>query len=86
MEKYNVLFRGKAAKQIKRLPPDYFRLVQTHIDGLSDDPYPPDSKKLEGEVGRSLRVGRYWVLYEVDDDAKQVVVYRVKHRREVYRR
>jgi len=86
VEKYNILFRGKAAKQMKRLPPDYFRLVQTHIDGLSSDPYPPDSKKLEGGVGRSLRVGQYRILYEVDDDAKQVIVYRVKHRREVYRR
>jgi mRNA interferase RelE/StbE len=86
MKKYSVLFRGKAARQIKRLPPDYFRLVQIHIDRLSDDPRPPDSKKLEGGVGRSLRVGQYRVLYEIDEDAKQVIVYRVKHRREVYRR
>ncbi|MFN8455653.1 MAG: type II toxin-antitoxin system RelE/ParE family toxin [Anaerolineae bacterium] len=37
------------------------------------------------EPGYSLRVGVYRILYEIDDAARVVTIYRVKHRREVYR-
>jgi len=32
-----------------------------------------------------LRIGNYRVIYEIDDDARRVIVLRVKHRREAYR-
>ena len=44
-----------------------------------------DSKKLKGDAGYSLRVGTYRVLYDIDDKAKVVTIYRIKHRREAYR-
>jgi mRNA interferase RelE/StbE len=85
MPKYEIFIRGKAARQIKQLPVEYFRLVSQHIDGLAEDPRPPDAKKLKGDLGYSLRVGVYRILYDVDDKAQTVTIYRVKHRREVYR-
>ena len=33
-----------------------------------------------------LRVGDWRILYTVDDPAREVHVYRIKHRREAYRR
>ncbi len=85
MPTYKILLRGKAAKQVQRLPPGYFRLVRQHIDVLAQDPRPPGIKKLQGSLGYSLRVGVYRILYDVDDEAGEVIIYRVKHRREVYR-
>lgn len=82
---YKIIFRGKAAKQAQKLPPDYFRLVSEHIDRLAHNPRPADAKKLTDEPGYSLRVGVYRILYEIDDPAQIVTVYRIKHRREVYR-
>ena len=70
MPKYEILVRGKASKQIKQLPAQYFRL---------------DAKKLKGDVGYSLRVGTYRILYDIDDEMQKVTIYRVKHRRDVYR-
>jgi mRNA interferase RelE/StbE len=35
--------------------------------------------------GYRLRVGDYRILYEIDDSARKVIVYRVKHRLEAYR-
>jgi len=32
-----------------------------------------------------IRVGRYRVVYEIDDKAQQVLITRIRHRREVYR-
>jgi len=42
MPKYEILVRGKAARQIKRVPAHYFRLVRQHIDGLAENLRPPD--------------------------------------------
>ena len=44
MPTYKILFRGKAARQVQQLPPDYFRLVARHIGDLAQTPRPPDAK------------------------------------------
>ena len=82
---YKILFRGKAAKQVKKLPPDYFRLVAPQIEALAQIPRPPGIKKLTNDPGYRLRVGVYRILYDIDDEARTVTIYRVGHRREVYR-
>ena len=47
---------------------------------------PHNSKKLSGGGSRwRIRVGDYRILYEIDDPQKVVKVYRIAHRREVYR-
>lgn len=82
---YQVDLRRKAAKDLSGVPKEYARLVARHIDALSDNPRPPDAKKLKGVGGYSLRVGVYRVLYDIDDAARRVTIFRIKHRREAYR-
>jgi mRNA interferase RelE/StbE len=54
---------------------------------LGGDPRPRGARKLEGGAGElRVRVGDYRIVYEVDDEALRVLVLRVAHRREVYRR
>lgn len=85
MPTYEILVRGKAAKQIKQLPVEYFRQVSQHIRRLAEEPRPPVSKRFKGNLGYTLRVGVYRILYDVDDEARTVTTFRVKHRRDVYR-
>ena len=82
---YNVRILRRAIKDIADLPKGYALLVSQHIDRLGDDPRPPDAKRLHGRTDYSLRVGVYRILYNIDDEAQVVTVYRVKHRREAYR-
>lgn len=82
---YKLQILRRAMKDIARLPHSYSRLVSEHIDGLAQNPRPPDSKPLTDQPGYRLRVGVYRILYEIDDAARLVTGYRVKHRREVYR-
>mgnify|MGYP000861939356 CR=1 FL=1 len=42
-------------------------------------------KELQGEEGYRARVGNYRILYTIDNGAVVVEVFRVGHRREVYR-
>lgn len=56
------------------------------IEKLKDDPFPQGVIKLEG-VERLYRivVGDYRIVYEVDTQAKQIMILYVRHRRDVYR-
>ena len=53
---------------------------------LGDEPFPKGSRKLTGyhDVYR-LRVGRYRILYSVEEDVLVVIILKVGHRRDVYR-
>lgn len=82
---YQIELRRQAYKDLESIPSDYKRLISEHIDSLELNPRPADSKKLKGDAGYSLRVGTYRVLYDIDDKAKMVTIYRIKHRREAYR-
>jgi mRNA interferase RelE/StbE len=68
------------------LPTDVQATVQEAIEGLAVNPRPHQAIKLAGakDIYR-LRVGRYRIVYTIDDQRKQVVIYRTGHRRDVYR-
>jgi mRNA interferase RelE/StbE len=52
--------------------PAGLREVLAAIDGLLDDPWPDNSFRIgESPAGR-LRVGRYRVVYEVEDTAVKI--------------
>ncbi|OIP40601.1 hypothetical protein AUJ95_04360 [Candidatus Desantisbacteria bacterium CG2_30_40_21] len=82
---YSVCILRQAIKDITILPKDYARLVSQHIDRLAENPRPSDAKRLREMTDYTLRVGVYRVLYDIDDKTHTVTVYRIKHRREVYR-
>ena len=44
------------------------------------------SEKLAGSLNAyRLRKGDYRILYTIDESAKTVIIYKIAHRREVYR-
>ena len=54
---------------------------------LGNDPRPPGVKALVGEAGLwRIRVGDYRVVYEINDTELIVLVVRIAHRSDVYRR
>lgn len=82
---YSLYVRGRADKELSRLPiSDQYRL-NIMIDELADNPYPYGYRKLQGREGYRIRVGDFRVLYLVDEEAREVTVTRVAHRRDVYR-
>jgi mRNA interferase RelE/StbE len=82
---YEIKVRGRARKQILRIPPPHFQRIKEQIAALAQNPRPAGAKKLVGETGYRIRIGDYRVLYEIDDDMRRITIYRVGHRRDVYR-
>ena len=85
MGAYSVLITRSAEREIERLPTPMRRLVVRRIEALSGDPRPQGSQKLAGEDKYRVRQGDYRVIYLIDDEAGQVTIYKIGHRKEVYR-
>ena len=83
---YRLVVKPTACRQIRQLNPPVARRIVEELQQLRVNPRPPGVRKLHGVLhGYRLRVGDWRVLYTVDDEAKEVHVYRIKHRREAYR-
>jgi mRNA interferase RelE/StbE len=62
-----------------------FDSVKKMILLLGENPRPFGCQKLAADEGYRIRAGDFRILYRIDDRAKEIMIYRVKHRREVYR-
>ena len=82
---YRLEVSHTAHRQIRRLPGQTQERVNKTIARLAENPRLPDTKKLTAREGYRVRVGDYRILYQVDDDAKLVIIYRVMARGDVYR-
>ena len=77
--------KRSAAKALQALPREDRMRVVAAIDKLCDTPAAGSALKGEFEGLRRLRVGRYRVVYEWQQQQLLVLVVRVGHRRDVYR-
>ena len=84
---YRVLIDQRAARQLESLPMSLAQRIDHVIVGLAVNPRPPGVKRLRGKLreGWRVRIGPYRVLYRIDDEAREVRIFEVGHRREVYR-
>jgi mRNA interferase RelE/StbE len=84
---YRLEFTPSADRQFRKLPVQLQARLKPHIDALIQNPRPSGIEKLKGEDNAyRLRVGDYRILYEVHDKVLLVLVVKVGHRREVYRK
>lgn len=86
--RYEIEWAGTAVRELRKLDRLTARRVLRAVSGLAADPRPAGVRPLLGQPSGTmrLRVGDHRVLYLVDDDIVRVLVVRVAHRREVYRR
>jgi len=84
--RYAIELKKSALKQLKRLDPTVRDRIVDKIYLLSENPFGFSSEQMSGLAYRKLRVGDYRVVYEVKRDMLVILIIRVGHRREVYRR
>jgi mRNA interferase RelE/StbE len=84
---YSLSIKPSAAKELEAVgtKADRTRIV-VKIQALATNPRPNGSEKLAGFDDRyRVRQGHYRVVYEIDDAASSVTIYKVGHRKDVYR-
>ena len=82
---YTVLLKRSAEKELERLDLKTHDKIIKQLLALKENPLPKGVKKLQGREGYRMRIGDYRILYEIDETEKEIEVFFVAHRKEVYR-
>ena len=83
---YKIDFTKGALKELQKLPKDIQTNVLEHILLLVDEPRPNGCKKLIGEENIwRVRVGKYRIVYSIEDGILLIEIIRIAHRKDVYR-
>lgn len=83
---YKILIKPSAIKDLDLIPDKEVKRLLSHINNLSSEPRPIGVQKLSNTEGYRIRSGNYRVIFEINDKLQAVLIYRIKHRKDVYRR
>jgi mRNA interferase RelE/StbE len=84
---YRLLIKASAGKELEAVgtKADRQRIVD-RIRALAANPRPQGLEKLAAYADRyRLRQERYRIIYLVDDERHEVTIYKIGHRKDVYR-
>lgn len=87
MVEYKFLIKASAVKEIEAIgtKADRQRIVG-RIRALVTNPRIQDSEKLAGYTDHyRIRRGQYRIVYRIDDRRHEVTIFKVGHRKDVYR-
>ncbi len=81
-----VEYSNQALKFFKRMDKALCERLLKKIEGLRNNPFPEDVKKVEGykEKIYRVRVGDYRILYEVDRSKNFLGIVKIDHRGRAY--
>ena len=85
MASYELVFKESVAKDLRAFPKQEVKRIMQRIRSLADDPRPAGCEKLSGQERYRVRQGAYRIIYEIEDARLTVLVFKVGHRRDVYR-
>jgi len=83
---YEVILEGKARRQLEKLTGNMLKRIDKALTSLEGNPRHSKVEKLTDYNLWRIRAGDYRIIFEVNDAQKQVIVYKIKHRRESYRK
>lgn len=87
MAEFKLLLKASAAKELEKVgsKSDRSRIV-AKIRALASDPRPQGSEKLAGYDDRyRVRQGNYRNIYLIDDREREITIYKIGNRKDVYR-
>ncbi len=81
---YKIILEEIAQKQLMPLSRFIRQQISKSFEQLEENPYHEGIVELYNFQGYRKKVGDYRILFTLDDDKKELVVYRIKHRKEAY--
>ena len=87
MAGYRLLIKASATKELEAVgaKADRQRIV-AKIQALAANPRPQGSEKLAGYADRyRVRQGSYRIVYLIEDEQREITIFRIGHRKDVYR-
>jgi mRNA interferase RelE/StbE len=86
MASYELVFKKSVAKDLRAFPKHDVKRLMQRIRALADAPRAAGCEKLSGQERYRIRQGAHRIVYAIEDHQLTVVVVKVAHRRDVYRK
>ena len=84
---YRIEFKRSAAKALRKIPKRDRKRIRDKIDSLSRSLPEPKTTKMKGDNPfYRIRVGDYRIVYEIQDEILLILVLKIGHRKEIYRK
>lgn len=80
--KYKVEVKPASEKELLRLAKRDYNLLLQHVKSLVDDPWPRGVIKLKAKAFWRVRVGRFRIIFRIDDEQELVEVVKITRRSE----
>jgi mRNA interferase RelE/StbE len=81
--RFQLVISNRFRRDLRRLDAQTHRRILEALEGLQENPY-QGSPLTNVPIGQwRIRVGDYRIRYDIEDD--RVLLYRVRHRRDIYR-
>lgn len=82
---YKIDYKNSVLKDLKKLPKPLIEKAVTIIEEiLSDKPYSGLALKGKYQGLYRYRVGNYRVIYSINKENREILILRIKHRKEAY--
>ncbi len=79
---YEIRLRRAAQNELDASSGRDYKMLARAISGLEQNPRPPGVKKLADSGLWRVRIGRYRIVYAIDDENKLITIVRVARRKE----
>jgi mRNA interferase RelE/StbE len=84
---YRIELNRAAAKSLRAIQKKDQVRIAAKIDSLAENLPNPSETKLKGNNPfHRVRVGNYRIIYEIQNDILVILILKIGHRKEVYRR
>lgn len=87
MANYKIEITASAEKSLKKIPKKDLEKIVEAIQVLAISPFPSGCRKLKGEENvYRVRQGNYRIIYEIIDSKLIVLVLKIGHRKDIYKK
>ncbi|MCG2736667.1 MAG: type II toxin-antitoxin system RelE/ParE family toxin [Candidatus Methanoperedenaceae archaeon] len=84
--KFQIIWSESAAGELKKLDRTVAKRIFKKVSQLCEKPYDFDVTKMVGDPYFRLRVGDYRVVFDIQNDLLRILVLKVGHRKNVYKK
>ena len=84
---YTIRFRPAVEVKLRTLPRKELLSIRRKIEALAENLPDPATTKMKGNNKfHNIRTGNYRIVYEIHQDALVILVVKVGHRKDIYKR
>jgi len=84
---FDIQWKLSAKKELRKIDKIEIPKILKEIETLSKNPYPTNCKKILGtEHIFRIKIGKYRVIYSIENQKLIIEIIRVRHRKEVYKK